>query len=327
MPRMYDVQLGTTRYSPEFQTAERYQLAWQRALARAYRAQLPGNCLCNPTGERPIYIRQIGDRYVLGKYPDTGPLHASDCHYYSPPAEGLDHEQNHRRPGSDELHLRLPVGLRIRTGSGSDAPHMTSARRRSRVEVRQTTLSELLHVLWDRAGLNEWRPEWKGKRSLFSMRKRLRDAAATIATNGVYVFEHLLVGAARGDEQGEHENVRLVDDAQQCWHRLLVVARMAAPNPDEPPIERLRVVNFHGVPRIYVSSDASAAVQRHFAAEIEWWKAGSPTIALAQIEPVPDRSYWRAVDLALMGVTHDYVCLRDWADRMPLRSMPGQEAV
>lgn len=305
----YSISFGTKRYSREFQCDPEYQERWQRVLARLYRDHAVGHCGCPGRGERPIYIRPNGDRYHLAKYSDTGPDHARDCCYYA--AQDDDEAPEDRAAGDDVAAtrsetIRLAIGLHIRTEPPGSGPVAGSTQVRGRRSTPITALSKLLHMLWSRAGLNEWRADWTAKRYLFSINRRLREAAEHVQINSAALVDHLLVGAVTKDEEGKACNVEVVRAAEGKSVRLLVLAKMAHADPSDD-LKQLRISNFQGIPWLFVSDRAAERAQREFGRELLAWRQGQGMMFLAQIEPIKGREAWRVVDLALMLVNRDLV--------------------
>jgi hypothetical protein len=128
--------------------------------------------------------------------------------------------------------------------------------------------------------------------------------------NGATLKEHLLVGAIKNDQEGRDHNGIVMALAKEKPRRLLVLAKMALATPQvEAGLNELRLANFWGIPRLYVARKVVDEMKPATTTRLLSWKAGQNTAVLAHIEAVPEKSYWRVVDLAFMSISMDYVAL------------------
>lgn len=150
------------------------------ALSSAYARKLRPLCLCiDPPAE--MYLARLSSRIAVKRMPGTGPRHAQDCPHYQSQEEAeatvpLLGSAIQEDPASGRTVLRLEASLSSRPG-GAQGPVSSRPRDEVKDRGRRLSLGDLLRYLWSEAGLNQWRPEWSGRRSWGTVRRRLLESA------------------------------------------------------------------------------------------------------------------------------------------------------
>lgn len=300
--------------------------SWQLRLSRAHGDDRRPHCDCRgllgqnlELAVRRRHRQENGTTrlaYHLARLPGQGPLHAVTCPF---------HETDLRHSGRSAyqaqvirdlpdgtIGVTLKQGLRIREiAHGSADQEQALASRCGGGRNTQTRMSQLglLHLLWERAGLNAWSPA-DGKRNHWnSVRGRIDRTAGGINLGNTLLSERL-VSIAYGDEDLP---ARLRATTLQCgddW-RIILVGCLdsitfldAQPAVDGRPAKRARVSVMLG---------GSQAVSLHVGAEPVWWERLRRSHAWAMSElgrPRKDRTV-RVVAL----VTGRVLPARGGADR------------
>ncbi|WP_234265226.1 DUF1173 family protein [Hydrogenophaga sp. NFH-34] len=134
---------------------------WQVLLKRAKDGGIEPTCLCRGSGRPlPMHIARRGRTYVLKKMPMGGDQHHPACLSYGTVAGlGRGKESTEAlQKGSDgrlDIKLDVPLTTVISSNAGSRRDRVASEGTTSRNAV---TVLGLLHVLWEKAGLNRWEP-------------------------------------------------------------------------------------------------------------------------------------------------------------------------
>lgn len=166
------------------------------ALAAVYGSPKRPLCLCKGNGIE-MYIAKLGQQYVIKRMPHSGPLHATSCDSYEPPAElsGLGDVmggaiQTNVEEGTTALKFDFAL---TKTGARA-APVATGAEHDSvRTDGKKLTLRGTLHYLFDEAGFTRWAPAMAGKRSWYVIRKYLLEAASDKIAKGGPVADMLYI--------------------------------------------------------------------------------------------------------------------------------------
>ena len=313
------VRVGEKTYSGQFQTEAQYHVAWQGVLSRAYR-KVSVTCLCGPgTPQEPLElaIRRLGENYFLARFPRSGHRHRFDCRFYAanPDCTGrggyTETAIKDLPEGGVSLNLAVPLRIISREEKGPDAPAVvTPTSAGTRGHSRSTlSLLALLHYLWEEADLTTWRPNWLGKRNAFTLNRRLRASAQEkFCGETTPLLDCLLIGAASGDTEGEKHNNECISRTLSRKTRLLVVAQLAAFKPEQQDNpDTLSIANFKGIPRMFLGRGVWERACDRFPRAVSSWRSGGFVTVIAYIEPVDNKSYWRATDLALMQVTKQFI--------------------
>ena len=158
----------------------------QQLLAAAYTRNTPPLCLCRPNGV-PMYIARYKE-FVVKRLPESGKDHHPKCSSFDQaPAESglgeiLGDAVIERSPDRVEVRLGFSLTRRVGRPFPAEDPH------RPKTEVTATRrsigLRGLVHLLFQRAGLNNWYPRMQGKRSWYVVRRYLHEAAVEIEAKG-----------------------------------------------------------------------------------------------------------------------------------------------
>ncbi|MCE2576736.1 DUF1173 family protein [Komagataeibacter sp. FNDCR2] len=214
---------------------------WQRLLAEAHGADTRPHCDCVHDGRHLELVVRRGERlqgdrvveaYHVARFPGQGALHQVTCPFHETDARrngrGGYEEGVVREMANGDLRVALRRGLRIR--DGAVAPPATAwaagdPRHGAGGPPRQARMTELglLHLLWERAGLNTWRPDIGRRRRWWTgVRQALAGAANGVLTGrGQHLGDRLaMVG------YGDHDGVALLRrTARECadtWRILLL---------------------------------------------------------------------------------------------------------
>jgi hypothetical protein len=162
-------------------------------LVDAHEQKIRPLCLCR----RPypqLQIAHIGDHYFVKRLPRDAGAHALQCERFEIPlslsgkvaSAGKSIIDNQKSEGVEiKLAVALQPGKRI-------APATTGAPASNTVKAAPARLSlfGLLNFLWEEAGLCEWRPEFKGRRSWGVVSNRL-NAALPGKTSKTFGYQHI----------------------------------------------------------------------------------------------------------------------------------------
>lgn len=168
----------------------------QALLAGAYANKKRPGCPCTRPPV-PMYITKIDDRYIVKRMPNSGAKHAVSCESYDPPAalSGLGDVSGaaiQEDPEAGVTNLKLDFAM-SKTGTRA-APVATGAESASvRTDGKKLTIRGLLHYLWEQAGFNRWSPAMEGKRSWYTIRKYLLEAAADKQSKGASLADQLFI--------------------------------------------------------------------------------------------------------------------------------------
>jgi hypothetical protein len=138
-----------------------------------------------------MYVARLRSRCILKRMPCTGCLHAPHCNSYEVPPGmlGLDPLvgtaiTENPLTGITSLKLGFALSKReVRPGE----PSLGDKARNKGDHDTGLTLRDLLHYLWDQAGLTQWQPGFTGRRSWSTVRKRI-----LLASEGMVARGHVL---------------------------------------------------------------------------------------------------------------------------------------
>jgi hypothetical protein len=170
----------------------------QQVLADAHTHRVRPLCMCVDAGV-PMYVAQVGDRFIVKRMPDTGMVHAADCPSYLPPEalSGLGQVLGgaileHAETGITALRLGFRMAKADRNGP---APASSGGEGSDSVAADGTRLSmrAVLHYLWQEADLATWSPGMAGKRNWRIVSWYLRQAARGKFTKGKPLARRLFI--------------------------------------------------------------------------------------------------------------------------------------
>jgi hypothetical protein len=171
--------------------------ALKERLARAHGSAARPLCLCCSPGA-PMYVARIGDRHILKRMPETGPLHNPTCDSYEAPYElsGFGHVAGSAIQENAEegvTVLKLDFSLSKASSKKAFAQASPADAGAAKTDGSKLSLRALLHYLWDQAEFNRWRPGMAGKRNWAVIRKYLLEAAEGKTTKGAPLLDRLYI--------------------------------------------------------------------------------------------------------------------------------------
>ncbi len=292
--------------------------AAQSLLRAAWSARTPVRCCCRGEGV-PMHIAR-GYVFVLKRNPGSGALHDPSCPSYA--AEGeLDPaaRADWREPGSDgRVRVPLATPLYRLDGSGeaspgaNDVPRFGSAKQH--VPREQVDLAELLHYLWQEAGLNLWRPAMAGHRDWYVVRKYILQAAAPMLVRaGVALTDVLFVPERFQRADGVEQAARAAAEFEvRCRHergrrRLALVLAEAKSCTPSRFSHLLRLRHAAGL-AFWVESRLWAAALKRCppAAATLAGEASGRVVVLMSVERTTSGNL-NAVDVALMATSPQWI--------------------
>lgn len=300
----------------------------QQVLARLHGQKIRPVCLCR---QPPLeaYIARLGDRFVIKRMPDTGPLHATDCDHYEPPAElsGLGEVfgsaiQESADDGKTSLRLAFSLSKgasrKPPAGDGAEPDSVTS-------DGRKLTLRGTLHYLWDQAGLTRWTPGMEGKRHWAVVRRHLLLAAAGAAAKGAALDSLLYVPEAFSVEHREEIDARrsarlapLIAQSARGSRPLMVA--IAEVKDIAPARYGHRIIARHlGNFPFLLPEDLHKRMAKRFARELELWGAvdGARLVMIGTFGITP-AGIASMEELALMTVTDHWIPFEDLREKQLL---------
>lgn len=340
----------TTTYSAGFQTKDEHATGWKSVLKAAYgRAEV--QCRCRGNGQKRLAIKYLQgqDQYFLARFGSSGNQHARDCQYYAPaPYEG---GQSGYALGviqdleDGSVKIRLEVGLKRQCGDNTTSPQKPAGPSGPGVERPKMKLLGLLHYLWEAAGLNQWKVGFTGKRSASRAYYFVGRAAASVHIGELNLAECLLLPAHVKGSRDALRNASLSAGCLAKTQRMVLIAPLVkqSSSQEKAMASQLKIGGFHGMPYVAMNTGLWESTMRKFPLAIASWRAGGKIVAIAQIElsAGKERSRARAIDLALMSVTDEYIPVESSYERVvaqklvlegrsfwkPLRYDAGDEAM
>ena len=307
----------TRSYTAAFQTDPQFDTGWQSVLKSAYgRGEL--HCCCRGVGPKRLAVKHYegSGQFALARFSLTGGQHAQDCQYYSANlahageggyAEGV---LDQRPDGS--VKIRLAVSMLERDGvAPMGSAGETSRLRNPSAKQSSMKLLGLLHYLWGEAGLNQWKPGFAGKRRSSLAYWWINNAADNVWAGDVKLAELLLVPAFGAETREAQRNRTRAASALQNRNRMLIIAPLAAFSQEQSVAMaiQLKIGGFHGMPCSFMQPGLWESTTKRFPSALAGWRNGFGTVAIAQVE-LKTRSKGvvaSVIDLALMGVTADFV--------------------
>jgi hypothetical protein len=339
-------------YTVEFQIGDRFMSSWKSTLRHAHAVKNDAvegkkiQCQCNGTSTKIdhclLEVRELDGTYFLAKKRHTGTQHNDTCRFFQ-----LDREKSglkaYDKVAVDENGgIKVGLGLRMRDDEGLQVKPASSRLmvdgQTSNSKHKTVSLLGLLHLLWDRVGLNYCKPNSIKLRANIAF--RLWKQASEIRIKRESFAKHLLMFDMRG------KNDITLDYAVKNNRRLFVIAPLTAwvnegiSESGELPIECPA-----GIPPLRLIDDLWKTTCRSFRRTVDAWSNGAKIIAIAQIEPKQAMKGFgyscEVVGLALMRVTDYWLPVessyeRDIADELvvsgrrfikPLRYDAGEDEV
>jgi hypothetical protein len=273
--------------SPELQTEERFNAKWQGHLKRNY-LKATAFCLCDPTKELKLAIKysRASDTYWLAKFGLTGTGHVSDCRYRSAAVSAIDTYATDVliEDPDGTLKVKLEIGLREGGMVKDVRSPRPNAPRPGRTRQPSMRMLGLLHLLWERAGLNAWRP---GEvRPVVRIASALEAAGRDIVAGRTPLIDVLLLPGGEGS-YAHQNNQAVVKRALSEKLRCVLIAPMAnlSERRQEADFEeRLFISSYFGMPIARFEDGGWQDVQRRFPRELAHWRNGGGLIVIAQVE-------------------------------------------
>lgn len=275
---------GIYKFSPERHTSP----AMQTRLQEAYAVDGYALCQCKTLHGGPrLMIKYINQKYHLAKHPHTGSEHAENCSFYSRLnkeggqqgyAEGVIKEKSNAR-----LQIKLTYALQSREADQADfdgVPPIAPARRSTQGQPSMSILG-LLHLLWESAGLNLWRPRMEGKRTASLVSYLLNQQASTIDAGKTCLSDVLLLPAERQKVTALKNETR-TQQAIQKKNRMVAIAELATYTEDRArDPAKLWVKDYHGLPHLNINTALWLKTLTRFPAAAAGWQAGQRVMAIA----------------------------------------------
>lgn len=298
---------GVYKFSPERHSSP----AMQDRLHEAYRVNGYALCQCKKQhGGLRLMIKYINHKYYLAKYAHTGSEHAENCSFYSRLNKEGGQQGYNDGVIKEKPNARLQIKLTYSLQSGEakrpgvhEVPPTAPARRSKQGQPTMSIMG-LLHLLWESAGLNLWRPGMEGKRTVSLVSYRLNEQANTIDVGKTCLSEVLLLPAERKETAGVLNNEARTGQAIQQKHRLVAIAELAgytdirAQNPG-----KLWVKDFHGMPHLNINTTLWLNTLKRFPAAAAGWKAGQRVMAIALTDaPFMSKSNIAGANILQLGL-------------------------
>ncbi|TNB98531.1 DUF1173 domain-containing protein [Pseudomonas jessenii] len=306
----YSIQLPGAKYpcSKDYQTLPANAEKWQRLLKNAHGKS--ATCLCLGNGQKALNIRHLKalKRYVLARSANSGHEHATDCRFFSEAeyrtglgsyVEGVVQEGN-----EDDVSVRLSQAIQLRKKNDDADPKVDlpfDSRKPGRTQ-RAMSLLGLLHLLWTRSGLNTWFPKMEGKRDDSILQWLLERTAENIKTHRMTLDRVLLSPAKHGSRNRE-----VLDRAKTHQYRLIAVGVLqpfsGGVDDTLDDLQSLPLMSSAGIPTMWLKGKPWADARLSFAHELNAWKSGAKTVAIAFLSLRDKSRYYDVLEVALMRVS------------------------
>ena len=318
--KRFDIVVGERSCSARLQTDLGFFLDWQSVLRDAHALHPRIHCQCRGNNddernedERRLEVRCMNGLFFLARRRHTGPQHHDDCRFYAADraqsgigayVEGLVDDED------GEIRIRVGMGLKVLDEPGATAL-MPRKQRNPFTPLPRVTLLGLLHLLWEKAGLNYCNPATI--RSRFNIAHRLHEAAKAIHIGRSGLFNHLLVF-----DYGK-TNTRKLSTAVAKQRRLFMVAPLVDWQSAEASEDGvLRLQEADGFPDMRCIDGLWQKTVHSFGITLAAWRHGHRVMVLAQIEPARNgRKYSsEVVGLSLMQVTGHWIAVESSYERV-----------
>jgi hypothetical protein len=288
-----------------------------QGLLAQFKGEYP-RCLCKPEG-LPLYIAQRS-KYYLARLPNTGPQHAPSCPSYEPDAalcgSSLYSHTALQQHADGRVHVKLGVPLVIRggrPGMNLTSPPSGAVQR----ELRDTmTLKGLLHLLFDLAEFNRWRPAMRNRRRYRQLYKYLMETADRISVRREALTRHLFMPEPFNPEQAmdiEARRQRALRERSLSGGgtplRILVLGQVRSINPPGHPKGGVALAQ---APKDFVIRASPELLGRlRVANEFAWidWPVLIPELRLMVLLTMQRsrEGTWIADDIASLVTTGEYI--------------------
>lgn len=195
------------------------------------------HCLCVHQGRYlELQIRELKKSYYFACMPNTGPYHRPTCPFYKPNPEKSGQaayvEGVVREETEHEVSVKLITSLQrdINKSPVSSSPLPAGARPGSRTQRRMTTLG-LLHLIWERAGLHYWRPQFAGHRTDPKALRRAYATSRNIKIQRGITLDQVLCPVVSGDKGIQYFTERTIKNHSEEL-RLYVIGRLSSAQVD-----------------------------------------------------------------------------------------------
>lgn len=155
-------------------------------------------------------------RYHLARLPEEGARHRQSCFFHFPGhdcsgaagyVQGVIEE---RKDGTTLLRLDRSLNIAQKAELARGPPPPIGTRTRAGTAIRRAMMPPgLLHLLWERSGLSQWDPGFVGKREMWRVAYRLREAAQDILCGRIPLHEQLTI-VVPGSRRGASEFMEIV---------------------------------------------------------------------------------------------------------------------
>ena len=275
-------------------------------------------CLCRTPG-LPLYIA-LRSRYYLARHPNSGPDHIPACPSYEPEAAlcgwGIYSSKALEHRGDGRVNLKLGVPLTIRGPATGPGPLIAPRAATPRLQRDTMQLRGLLHLLWERAEFNRWRPAMQGRRRYRQIYKYLLEAAEGISIRREVLTRYLYIPepfdpTQRLEIEARRQRAFLErsESASGIPMRILVVGQVRAILQREDGIEGLGLAH---LPRELVLRAPRGLLDRlRQETEFAWidWPVLHMEFRLITLLTMQRarQGHWSVGDLASMVTTEHYI--------------------
>lgn len=292
-------------------------------------------CRCREPGQ-PLYIAQRR-RLYLARLPNSGPAHAPACPSYEPDRAfcgfGIysTHAMTEHSDGKIAVKLAVPLLIRGDRGAISTGVAQSAAVERS---LRDSIdLPGLLHLLWERAQFNRWRPRMRNRRHYRQIHKYLLEAAEAVQVRRDPLTRHLYIPEPYSPEQALEIEARrqrtfreLSQTASGIPLRILVAGRVRSVV-EQADTLALRLAHLPNEFLIGATREQLARI-RH-ATEFAWIDSRTlhPEFQLLILMTMErtHRGQWQASELAGMVTTEEFIPVFSMEDAIVAKRLIGED--
>jgi hypothetical protein len=264
---MADYQIRNSKLSSDSEDFESY-------LADAHAAKVRPLCMCQlvPT---EMYIARFDERYLVKRMPGTGAKHDPGCEHFEPPAglSGLGEVMGRAIQDQPDGNTLLKFDFSLSKAGGRIAPKPSENTNPTvKAETSKLTLIGLLHLLWHDAELHRWMPSFQGKRSWFSVRNRLLEAASKKISKKMALGERLYIpeafNADHADDTDRRTNAFLSRYRSRNQQKRELVVIVGEIKDFTPSRYNTRIVIKHAPKlNLYIDDKALTQVKKRFSTE------------------------------------------------------------
>ncbi|MBO0395471.1 DUF1173 family protein [Stenotrophomonas maltophilia] len=311
--------LDGTSYSAAFQTERAHATDWARLLGQWHGAKRGAansvQCQCRPAQSIPLVLRQYETgKFTLARYPGSGPQHDSTCRYFGPSISGAisnAYVDGVVKEDDGIYTVRLATGRSMQEALiNTECVEPRPGQGPGVSKQRAMTTLGLMQLLWEIAGLHEYRPAWKETRANSpTVASLLLNAAADVRWGQAELRDSLQVAStARNGGLSKH-NKDVAANAIKDRTRLVVIGRLkkykAGTQASAVDLAASLRVPIEGVDcaNPYLSKVQAQSLHHSFQRELSAWRTGATTYVALIVEPEAGQSYFNLVRIALMHVS------------------------